>query len=111
MRTVWRIAIGLVAAASLALIITAANAQPAMAQECNEREYTVKLLYRQYREQVFALGLTDNNYVVELFLSPKHDSWTLVKTHPSGISCFIDSGGEWVQEKEEVDSEKIKAIQ
>ena len=105
------ISLAVLVAATVMFQCSIANAQPAMAQSCYSRVFMIKLLHNQYQERQFALGFTQKNYVVELYLSPRNDSWTFIKTHPNGTSCFIDSGTEWIMRKAVEKSEKIKAIQ
>lgn len=82
---------GLAAAGFFAGFATPALAQPA----CGERNLVLKGLAQQFSEAPAAMGLSDSGTVVELFNSPKGDTWTIIVTMPSGQSCMLMSGAGW----------------
>jgi hypothetical protein len=91
--------------------VSIASAQPAMSDVCSKRDYMIKLLYNQYSENPFAIGLAKKGHVIELFLSPGGRTWTLVATATDGTSCFLDAGTSWIMDKKGVRSEEAKAVQ
>ncbi|AVW92075.1 hypothetical protein [Celeribacter baekdonensis] len=66
---------------------------PATAQNsCGQRDQVLERLGTQYGESRQSIGLAPNNGVVELFASTETGTWTLLMTHPNGVSCLIASG-------------------
>lgn len=82
--------------AAIALLLLAVlfplpvHAQPL----CGDRDDIVSRLDNGYQEHVTALGISGTGGVVELFTSEK-GSWTLLMTHPGGVSCLIAAGDSW----------------
>lgn len=77
---------------AMAMVFAAA---PAGAQAlCGDRDDIVSRLSSGYQESVSALGIAGTGGVVELFTSEK-GSWTLLMTHPTGVSCLIAAGDSW----------------
>jgi hypothetical protein len=46
-------------------------------------------------EEPEALGLLGNGHLLEVFVSKKTGSWTIVSTQPDGTSCIIAAGRSW----------------
>lgn len=72
-----------------------ANTHPAHAQTpCGDRNQALVKLSEGYSEAPVALGLASNGSVVELFTS-NSGTFTIIMTHPSGVSCLMISGESW----------------
>ena len=85
----------LLAIASVCLVATA-NAQGAQTpQNCYPRvSYAIKLANTLGEvKQVSGIELRGN--LMELYVSPKTGTWTLVLVLPSGLACKIGSGSEF----------------
>ena len=71
---------------------TAANAQSA----CGVRAKFIETLAKNYQEEPSAFGIAGQRNLVELFVS-KAGTWTMLVTHPSGMSCIVAAGQSWEQ--------------
>jgi len=69
-----------------------ANAQSA----CGERAKFIDTLAKNYQEAPSAFGIAGQKNLVELFVS-KAGTWTMLVTHPSGMSCIVAAGQSWEQ--------------
>ena len=69
-----------------------ANAQPA----CGDRTKFIETLAKNYQESPSAFGIAGQRNLVELFVS-KAGSWTMLVTHPTGMSCIVAAGQSWEQ--------------
>lgn len=73
----------------------AAIAPPAYASGCAPRDGVVERLQQGYSETLSAAGLQNShpvNTVIEVWSSQETGSFTVLVTHPSGISCIVASG-------------------
>lgn len=73
----------------------AAIAPPALAANCALRDGLVEQLQKQYSERLTAGGLQKSNAVdtmIEVWSSTDTGSFTVLMTHPTGISCVVASG-------------------
>ena len=98
---------------ALGLIFASLNAVPASAQSvqqgivpCAERGEIIQELSTKFSEAPVSMGLTNNGAVLEMFVS-KDRTFTVVVTHPTGISCLIASGGNWESLKADLVGLKI----
>ncbi len=72
-------------------------AVPAQAQSaCGERAKFIETLAKNYQESPSAFGIAGQRNLVELFVS-KAGTWTMLVTHPSGMSCIVAAGQSWEQ--------------
>lgn len=81
------------------LLATAALlwAVPAQAQSaCGERTKFIETLAKNYQESPSAFGIAGQRNLVELFVS-KTGTWTMLVTHPTGMSCIVAAGQSWEQ--------------
>lgn len=62
---------------------------------CDKRDKIAERLETRYQEFQRAIGLTNNGRLVELWATEDRATWTLVLTHPNGISCLIAAGVNW----------------
>ncbi len=82
-------------AAGLAFF-AAAIAVPASAEPvCGERAELLGQLETKYSEAPAAAGLSSDGGIVEVLTSPAGDTWTIILTLPSGLSCLVVSGEGW----------------
>jgi len=72
-------------------------ATPALAQSaaCSTRDEVLKRLSSEYSEAPVAMGIASNGGVVEFLSAPAGQSWTIILTLPSGLSCLIAAGESW----------------
>jgi hypothetical protein len=61
---------------------------------CGQRGQIVAGLDKKYAEKPTAMGLSSNGTVLEVLASDS-GSWTLIITHPNGISCLLAAGEDW----------------
>ena len=78
--------------ATALLWATAANAQSA----CGVRTKFIETLAKNYQEEPSAFGIAGQRNLVELFVS-KAGTWTMLVTHPNGMSCIVAAGQSWEQ--------------
>jgi hypothetical protein len=88
------ITLGAFSAAALALP-AAAIAQEVTEQEaCAPRDQIVEKLASDFREQQQAVGVVNDEAVLEVFVSGK-GTWTIIATGTDGNSCVISAGQDW----------------
>ena len=80
---------GLIAAA---LSLTAAAPVDAQQARCAPRAQVLELVQTRKGETRRAIGLTNGASVMELYASESTGGWSLVVTHPSGMSCVVGAG-------------------
>lgn len=73
------------------VLILAATQAFAQAQ-CAARAQIVERLASHYGESRRSIGLGANNQVVEVYASTETGTWTILVTHPNGLSCLVASG-------------------
>ncbi|MBL4615618.1 MAG: hypothetical protein JKY27_12185 [Magnetovibrio sp.] len=61
---------------------------------CASRDKVVEALKDVYAEKPVSLGLTDAGAVIEVMAS-QEGSFTIVITHPNGLTCPIAAGKAW----------------
>jgi hypothetical protein len=87
----------LVRAATLALLAAPiANAEEA--RPCAERSSVVRKLEERFGETLRSLGLHRDDGLVEIYSSEKTGTWTILLTHPDGMSCLLAAGQSWEQD-------------
>jgi hypothetical protein len=72
----------------------AMNANMLSMNMCSERSNIVSELEQNFKESATAVGMVDNNAVVEVFVSDS-GSWTILATGTDGQSCIISAGEGW----------------
>lgn len=84
--------ITLTAAMASAVLIAA----PASSQQsfCGSRDVMVQKLAQEFKENPMAVGMVDNNAVLEIFVSSE-GSWTILATGTDGTSCVLSAGEGW----------------
>ncbi|MEM6933720.1 MAG: hypothetical protein AAF526_09040 [Pseudomonadota bacterium] len=78
----------LIAASTLLIAADAAAA----ARICGKREAIVDQLRTKYGETAQSRGLAQGAGMVEIFANNTSGSWTIVVTHPTGMTCLMASG-------------------
>jgi hypothetical protein len=82
----------LLAAAALALPVTAANAG---SNPCSPRNDVLSQLSQKYHEAPIAIGLASNGNLVEVLAASDGTTWTIIQTSPAGLSCLVAAGESW----------------
>lgn len=85
---------GVRAALGLLWALALGGQAAAEAPQCAAHEEMVKVLAKRYSEAPKAVGLVNENRVVELFVS-KQGSWTILVTRPGGTACILAAGQDW----------------
>ena len=88
----------LIATAALAtglLLSSAAQAQQAPAGAvCGERGKFLAHLGKNHQESPTAMGVTASGRVIEV-LTSRDGTWTIIMTHPNGVTCMVAAGQAW----------------
>ena len=59
------------------------------------REQILEAFGKDFREQPIGIGLSRNGVILTLLASPRFHTWTLLITHPNGMTCAVDAGESW----------------
>ena len=62
-------------------------------KSCFDRKSLTKII-KLVGEKPTSIGLTVRGQIMEIFTSPK-GNWTIVITHPNGMSCVVSTGTNW----------------
>ena len=81
--------------ATLTTALLSANASAAQ-QNCLKRDIIVAKLGERYSEQLVGRGLQNENRLFEVFVSDDGASWTIIQSFPTGISCIMAAGTNWL---------------
>ena len=73
-----------------ALNVTAANAQAI----CGERAKFLDHLRKNHKEAPSSIGITSTGQILEV-LTSETGTWTIILTHPNGLTCMVASGEAW----------------
>lgn len=76
----------------LALILLGPAAALADPPPCAPHDKVAAALASQYGEAARAMGLSENDAVMELYASTDSGTWTLAMTLPNGVTCLVASG-------------------
>lgn len=82
---------GFAAAALWAAFLVPAHGQSL----CMGRTSLLTQLYIRALEQPVAIGLTSSGTVIEVLASEDGETWTIIATGPTGISCVVQAGENW----------------
>lgn len=70
---------------------------PAQTQEiCGERNEIVTTLRESFGEYKHFEGLATSGNLIEVFISTKTGTWTIILSRPNGISCPYAAGTNWL---------------
>ncbi len=90
-----RTAIATAALTTGLLFSTALQAQQApMGAVCGERGKFLTHLGKNHKESPSAMGVTASGRVIEV-LTSDDGTWTIIMTHPNGITCMVAAGQAW----------------
>jgi hypothetical protein len=76
----------------VALMCLPSHAGPAF---CAERAQIAERLESRYSEQLMAGGLQSQDGIIEVWTQPDGETWTILLTHPDGVSCVMATGTMW----------------
>jgi hypothetical protein len=62
---------------------------------CGDHQDIAKRLASEYGEVRHGAGLVDSGRIIEIFVSPKQGSWTILVTHSEGPTCVVAAGEAW----------------
>lgn len=62
---------------------------------CHKATEIAKQLSQKYSEAPVAFGLQSNGNLLQVYFSQEKDTWTVVSTTPSGMSCILAAGKRW----------------
>jgi hypothetical protein len=80
-----------------ALIVGALISSPVAAQGvCGSREELVSRLENGYLESQVAIGLGSSGALIEIFVSKEKGTFSIIRTTPTGISCLMTAGDNWI---------------
>ena len=82
--------------------ILALAAQHANAAQCADHATVVASLAAHYGETRQAIGLAQDNAMVEVFASLETGTWTITITRPGGPTCLAASGQAYQAIEEEL---------
>jgi hypothetical protein len=61
---------------------------------CGERTKFLTHLGKNHKEAPTAMGVTASGRVLEV-LTSSNGTWTILMTHPNGITCMVTAGQAW----------------
>ncbi len=61
---------------------------------CGERTKFLSHLGKNHKESPTAMGVTASGRVLEV-LTSSDGTWTILITHPNGVTCMITAGQAW----------------
>jgi hypothetical protein len=62
---------------------------------CHNAAEIAKQLSSKYEEAPVAFGLQSNGNLLQVYASEEKNTWTVVSTTPSGLSCIVAAGKSW----------------
>lgn len=68
------------------------GARPGADVPCGERDAIVAALERRYAEMPVARGIENNGELIQVFVSPRTGTWTILATRTDGVSCVLAVG-------------------
>ena len=80
------------------LIGLASSATPVHAQNCATRDLIVGHLETKFDEKLTARGLQTAQSMLEVWVSDESGTFTVILTNPSGVSCIVAAGTNWLTE-------------
>lgn len=85
-----------------ALVLAMCNPGVSFAQtspqvQCIPHHLVAGYLGKNHGEELIGRGVGDDaRHVIELFVNAETQTWTIMGTMPTGVSCMLDSGNSWV---------------
>lgn len=80
---------------SILILSTIGAASSTMADVCAPRDAVVAKLASGFGEQPVATGMTDDGGQLEVWMSPKTGTFTVLVSRPDGSTCIVSSGGDF----------------
>ncbi len=62
---------------------------------CGARDSVLTQLYLKYQEQPRFIALTDAGNVLEVIISDDGQTWSIISTGPTGLTCVVQTGEHW----------------
>jgi hypothetical protein len=62
---------------------------------CHNAIEIARQLSSKYDEAPVAFGLQSNGNLLQVYSSSQKDTWTVVSTTPTGVSCIVAAGKRW----------------
>lgn len=62
---------------------------------CSHPKDIARLLSGDFSERPVAYGLQQDGTLMQIFASKTGETWTVVLTTPSGLSCIVAEGTRW----------------
>jgi hypothetical protein len=62
---------------------------------CHNATEIAKQLSSRYDEAPVAFGLQSNGHLLQVYSSEEKETWTVVSTSPTGMSCIVAAGKKW----------------
>lgn len=63
---------------------------------CAPRDQVVASLAHKYNEASVSRGMTqDGSAIIEVFASPDGETWTILRSMATGVSCIVSAGRGW----------------
>jgi hypothetical protein len=91
----FRTAIATITLAGSLLFSAHAQAQQVMGGAvCGERSNFLSHLGKNHQEAPSAMGVTASGRVIEV-LTSSDGTWTIIMTHPNGMTCMVAAGKAW----------------
>jgi hypothetical protein len=82
----------------IALIACTPRAEAADGPACAARTEVVHKLAERFGETLRSYGLDGSESLVEVYVSERTGTWTILKTRPDGTSCLLAAGRLWERE-------------
>ncbi len=90
-----RTSIAIAAMATGLLFSSASQAQQLQGGSvCGERDKFLSHLGENHKESPAAMGVTASGRVIEV-LTSSDGTWTIIMTHPNGVTCMVAAGQAW----------------
>ena len=90
-----RTALAMTAMAASLLFSSASQAQQVQGGSvCGERDKFLSHLGKNHKETPSAMGVTASGRVIEV-LTSSDGTWTIIMTHPNGMTCMVAAGQAW----------------
>ncbi len=81
---------------ALAAVLACLMASGAAAQtNCQDRDIVTHKLRQQHKERFEGGGKASALHVFEVWVSPRTNTWTILRTSKNGKSCIMASGVNW----------------
>ena len=75
----------------------AAIPPPVAAQsQCMPRALLTEQLHEQYGEALLVEGMVDPRQIIEFWVAPEGQSWTVLLSRADGLSCVLSAGMGWL---------------